>query len=253
VRAAAASTIPLISAVGHETDTTLIDFASDQRAPTPTAAAEMAVPVRADLIYTVRDAETRLDSAARRHVERLKLQVEGMARGLVHPRQRLETGMQRLDQIDERLRRTGEQLVRDKQTALNHAASRLSLKPMQYAMAQSAERITDLVNRLQASIMRDVERRAERLAAQSRQLDAVSHKSVLARGYVMVTGDTGRPITVAANLTDGQAVHLNFADGKADAVIGNTGVGKLAAAPKQALKPAPKKSKPPPGNQGTLL
>ncbi|MAJ63672.1 MAG: exodeoxyribonuclease VII large subunit [Alphaproteobacteria bacterium] len=263
VRAAAASSIPLISAVGHETDTTLIDFASDQRAPTPTAAAEMAVPVRSDLIYTLRDAESRLDSAARRHVERLKLQLEGMARGLVHPRQRLETEMQRLDQLDERLRRAGGQYMRDRQTTLAHAASRLSLKPMQQAIAQSTTRVAEMAARLEASMVRDVERRGERLTAVSRQLEAVSHKSVLDRGYVMVADEQGVPITKAASLSDGQAVDLNFADGVAKAVVGSAGAQVTPSEPKQAevptkpaakpAKPVKKPASPGSGGQGSLF
>ena len=115
-----------------------------------------------------------------------------MARGLVHPRQRLETEMQRLDQLDERLRRAGGQYMRDRQTTLAHAASRLSLKPMQQAIAQSTTRVAELAARLEASMVRDVERRGERLTAVSRQLEAVSHKSVLDRGYVMVADEQGR-------------------------------------------------------------
>ena len=92
VRAAADCTIPLISAVGHETDTTLIDFASDQRAPTPTAAAEMAVPVRADLVATVNDLSARA--------------TRGWARIAGQQRERLDAAASRLPGLDRWLRRS---------------------------------------------------------------------------------------------------------------------------------------------------
>jgi len=253
VRAAAASAIPLISAVGHETDTTLIDFASDRRAPTPTAAAEIAVPVRADLLYTVRDAGDRLEGASMRYLERLRLRLDGLARGIVHPRQRLETEWQRLDQMDERLQRAGQQYIRERMTRLEHAASRLSLRPMQQACEQAGTRLIELGERLDQSFAKGVERRSERLAALGSRLEAVSHKAVLARGYVMVTGEDGAPITKAAALADGQLVDLHFADGKAGATIATGGGDRPAAPPKPAKpKPAPVTQSQPP-KQGSLL
>ncbi len=103
VRAAAASAIPLISAVGHETDTTLIDFAADQRAPTPTAAAEMAVPVRAELLSRVLDNARRLVGGGQRLLDARRVRVEGLGRGLPDPTRLLEEAAQRLDDRHERL------------------------------------------------------------------------------------------------------------------------------------------------------
>jgi exodeoxyribonuclease VII large subunit len=105
VRAAADSAIPLISAVGHETDTTLIDFASDRRAPTPTAAAEMAVPVKADLDYTVGDLGLRLDRALSRGLIARADRIAGLSRGLPSPRALLGLAQQRFDDLAERLPR----------------------------------------------------------------------------------------------------------------------------------------------------
>jgi exodeoxyribonuclease VII large subunit len=104
VRAAAASQIPLISAVGHETDTTLIDFASDYRAPTPTAAAEVAVPVRVELLAQVMDDEGRLFNAISRNLGEARTRLEGYARGLGDPRSLIETRAQTVDYLDQRMR-----------------------------------------------------------------------------------------------------------------------------------------------------
>src|SRR5437763_5778340 len=97
VRAAAASAIPLISAVGHETDTTLIDHASDRRAPTPTAAAEMAVPVRLDLVAELAAKASRLSAGLARHFSERRLQLSGLARGLPDPQDLIGAAGQRLD------------------------------------------------------------------------------------------------------------------------------------------------------------
>ena len=111
VRAAANSEIPLISAVGHETDTTLIDFASDRRAPTPTAAAEMAVPVRADLMTETLDYAKRLVGGMTRFLREQSMELAGLARGLGDPRRLIEERQQRVDVSGERLALATRQLV----------------------------------------------------------------------------------------------------------------------------------------------
>ena len=103
VRAAAASSIPLISAVGHETDTTLIDFVSDKRAPTPTAAAEFAVPVRADLLAWMMESEARLFNAALRIVGERRTLLDALARNLGDPRSLIDSRAQTVDYLDQRL------------------------------------------------------------------------------------------------------------------------------------------------------
>jgi exodeoxyribonuclease VII large subunit len=105
VRAVAASPIPIISAVGHETDTTLCDFAADLRAPTPTAAAEMAVPVRAELMALVSEQELRMRRSVLRNIERGRERLEAQRRLLPNPDVLLAQSRQRADDLGERLKR----------------------------------------------------------------------------------------------------------------------------------------------------
>jgi len=148
VRAAAASAIPLIAAVGHETDTTLIDFAADRRAPTPTAAAEIAVPVRADLIAQVLDIERRRVGAMARSIEHRRVRLEGLARGLGDPVRLLEGWWQRLDDRGERLDRAMRVRVDRDRARLAETAARLP-HPRQ-PLAQARRQLDQLAGRLDA-------------------------------------------------------------------------------------------------------
>ena len=150
VRAAAECRIPLISAVGHETDTTLIDLASDRRAPTPTAAAEIAVPVRSELTGRVAEAGLRNDTAVRRLLRDLGREVEGLRRGLPEPRQLLGMAAQRLDDLAERLRlRTPAEVVRAQTERLGNRGMRLD-ELMRDRLAGRERDLAALAGRLSA-------------------------------------------------------------------------------------------------------
>ncbi|NQV79173.1 MAG: exodeoxyribonuclease VII large subunit, partial [Alphaproteobacteria bacterium] len=127
VRAVADSIIPLISAVGHETDTTLIDYAADIRAPTPTAAAEMAVPVRAELIYDVANLQQRLLGGLNRRMREARAELQSARRGLRDPRDTLGLATQRLDDVSQRLDRALGTGLERRQAALREA--RQGLRP----------------------------------------------------------------------------------------------------------------------------
>ncbi|MEM9286056.1 MAG: exodeoxyribonuclease VII large subunit, partial [Pseudomonadota bacterium] len=125
VRAAAASPIPLISAVGHETDTTLIDYAADLRAPTPTAAAELAVPVRTELLSDVANLEGRLIRQLTAQTEGARLRLQAAARGLGSPQALVEPAIQRLDRAEEQLRNAAGRAISQRELRLSRVAPRL--------------------------------------------------------------------------------------------------------------------------------
>ncbi|MCP4329039.1 MAG: exodeoxyribonuclease VII large subunit [Alphaproteobacteria bacterium] len=262
VRAAAASTIPLISAVGHETDTTLIDFAADRRAPTPTAAAEIAVPVRAELSAQVLDDARRMVGAVARLLEDRRLRVAGLARGLPRPDVLLDTARQGLDDRGERLGRalsgvladrghrlerlpqlghTLGVLVAAKRAAFGAAAGRHRDGPLRQEINRGGVRLSELSARADRGAKAAVDAGRNRLAAATELLNSYSYQRVLERGFVLVRDDTGRPVLSAASARPGMAVDLRFHDGAAPAVI--------AGGPtKPSRKRSPRKA-----DQGSLL
>ena len=217
VRAAAASAIPLISAVGHETDTTLIDFAADLRCPTPTAAAERAVPVRADLIAGLADLAARLARAKRRGLEERKSRLIAAARGLPRPDDILALARQRHDAAAGRLAQALKANTRHHGADLLKTAARLSLRPLIQRIGLEGERLERAQGRMERALSLMLERRRERLAQSGKFLISLSYQSVLARGFALVRGPAG-VVRLAAEAPGGP-VSLQFADGRREAVI----------------------------------
>lgn len=197
VRAAAESPIPLISAVGHETDTTLIDHASDRRAPTPTAAAELAVPVRADLLANLEELSARSRRCLARGVDRARERLELTTCRLPEPPQLLAAPRQRLDEI-------GDRLPRALAARTGHARADLA----------------GIAPRLRRQLIdQKIERAAEGLTALWKMAELVHPDRPLSRGFVRVTARDGRTLTTAAAARSAAALDLNFADGKLAATV----------------------------------
>lgn len=213
VRAAANSRIPLISAVGHETDTTMIDFASDRRAPTPTAAAEMAVPVRLDLLSAVRETGSRLDGSARRYIEKQKLHLERMTAKLTHPRVLMETLAQRLDDRAERLQAAVNNNLSRQQQRLQRLAAGLNILPLKQNVQHGKQRLESIVLRLSTTMRLRFEKNTQRLAATAQLLESLSYHSVLKRGFVLVRDAAGNTVMRAADVKPASELTLTFADG----------------------------------------
>ncbi|MEM8978422.1 MAG: exodeoxyribonuclease VII large subunit [Pseudomonadota bacterium] len=180
-RAAAASEIPLISAVGHETDTTLIDFVSDQRAPTPTAAAEMAVPVRLDLLGWVETMGGRLASGAGRTIEIRGQRLRDLARALPRPNTLLETPRQRLDFLEGQLPAALLRFTQTKRLRLSEASAALRPRVLRTALSDANRRLEDRSVQLGPALRRGTERGRDALATRSARLAGLSPAMRLAQ------------------------------------------------------------------------
>ncbi|MEY5008761.1 MAG: hypothetical protein RL764_2077 [Pseudomonadota bacterium] len=197
VRAVASCTIPTISAVGHETDTTLCDFAADRRAPTPTAAAEMAVPVRADLLAGLQSVAARSLRCVQRYKERATERLETTARRLPTPETLLGPQSQRVDDLGDRLKRGLSHVAADARGELARAAG--ALRP-----AMLTQRLENAQNRLD---------QLWRVAA------SLNPDRILERGYARVERKGGGTVTNVAQAKAAGALVLHFADGQVDARV----------------------------------
>ena len=199
VRAAAESPIPLISAVGHETDTTLIDHAADRRAPTPTAAAEIAVPVRAELFAMVDELGRRSQQCLSRMADRARERFDLTVGRWPQPQALFAPAAQRLDEIGDRLPRALASRASDARANLNAVAPRL--RP---------ELLTDRLSRA-----------SERLAALWRLAELAHPDRPLQRGFVRVTDRAGKTLAKAADAIAARLLTLHFGDGAVEAATGD--------------------------------
>ena len=195
-RAIFASEIPVISAVGHEPDVTIADFVADLRAPTPSGAAELAVPDRAEYALAVRALDTRMHAAAQKQVRQRLHQLQSL-------RQRLEA-------------RNPTRYIAEKRLLLDGLVDRLSASFPVY-LKREEQKLTLLRRRLLSAGKDGVQRRRLRFARLVATLDAISPLRVLARGYAVATkGVRGAVVTDAAALKTGDRLHIRFAKGAAN-------------------------------------
>ncbi len=240
VRAAAASKIPLISAVGHETDTTLIDFAADVRAPTPSAAAEMAVPVRAELLALVIDSGSRLMRSITRNLNDGRSHLQGLTRGLPNLRRLLEDATQRLDDWDERLKYSLRAGLQNRQARLQATVAALA-RP-QARIDHARTRLAGEVRALKMAGKSQIGQRRQRLVHASALLESFSYQRVLERGFALVSGPEGIPVLSSKKVRPGDDLSIDFHDGKIGAVAKGAARGKPV-----------RRKKPDNGDQGSLL
>jgi exodeoxyribonuclease VII large subunit len=237
VRAAFESEIPLISAVGHETDTTLIDFVSDRRAPTPTGAAEMAVPVRTELLLSVEENGQRLKRALTRSLARAGEKLA--AARLPRPDMLLQPARQRLDFAASNLPKAALALTQSARLKL----SRMQLSPalLKSEIRQGRQRLRDIAVRARPALSRLIARQKAALETQGKLLETLSYQATLKRGYALVRSPDGQLVRSAEIASKADELHITFADG------GVTATPKDSEAPPSS-KPSLRK-----GEQGSLF
>ena len=247
-RTVAAGTIPLISAVGHETDTTLIDFVSDRRAPTPTAAAEMATPVLAELRAYIGDLSARMHRCGGRVVEDRRGRVEHAGRALGRVPDLVEMAAQRFNLAASRLGAGLSRNVAAHGTDLVRVSARLNPGLLKRPQEVQADRLERLAVRLAPAMERRLERAGERLTGLSKLYASVDPSAPLKRGFARVHRADGSLVRQGASLASGEGVRLVFADESRDAVIDGA-----SSAPARPAKPARAAKPPTPSNQGDLF
>ena len=219
VRAAASSEIPLISAVGHETDTTLIDYAADRRAPTPTAAAEMAVPVRAELSLMVEDSGLRMREQLYRRLQTEEEKLTGLARALPGLTTIIGLATQRLDEASSLLQRAADLRLERLGQRVSMLAAGLSPARLLRPLEQQQYRLQMIATRLVPLMRKRLDGATAALEILAAQLPHLDVTQVLKRGFAIVRGGDGRIVPNAAALPPQGEVTIEFADGSRRATL----------------------------------
>ncbi|WP_375677742.1 exodeoxyribonuclease VII large subunit [Bartonella sp. AP72JLCBS] len=242
VRAVYESSLPVISAVGHETDWTLIDYVADWRAPTPTAAAERAVPVKLDLEVLVASLDARLRKGLARYLDFYRQKLRATLRALPTADQLFALPRRGLDETSSRLQRALCVSYDKKRFSFHALGVRLSPRLLNSEKAQRNTK--EYTARLQRAFVRSVEKKRAGLEVVSRLLRSTSYQNILERGFVLALGKENKPIKRLAQFPEMGHINLRFFDGD---------ISVATQEPISAKRSKHKQIKSPSDDQGTLF
>lgn len=219
VRAVAASRVPVVSAVGHEVDVTLVDFAADARAATPSQAAELVVPDRRSRHELLRRTRLHLHKAMRSHLVEGRVALGDVGRRLGDPRLAIASHQQALDDRRARLEAALRTAMARRREALVRAGGRLGGLHPRTVLARERAELVRWSDRLATLTRAALQRRRGDVQKSSAHLDAMSPLKVLARGYAIATRDDGRAVRRAGDVAPGDALHVRVHDGRVEARV----------------------------------
>ncbi|HEX8980279.1 MAG TPA: exodeoxyribonuclease VII large subunit [Parasulfuritortus sp.] len=216
-RAIAASPMPVVSGVGHETDFTIADFAADLRAPTPTGAVQLATPDQAELLHRLVRSSRTLRSDMRRRLDFLGQRLDGLGRALQHPRARLDGQARHLAHLTQRLVLANQSGLARRRLQLERLADRLTTGAPRPGLGLA--RMAELQRRLAYLCQADLQRRREKLASLLSQLSHLNPQAVLERGYGIVRNADGDILRDSSQVTAGAEIAVTLAKGELNARV----------------------------------
>jgi exodeoxyribonuclease VII large subunit len=249
VRAVADCRTPIVSAVGHEVDVMLSDFAADVRAPTPTGAAEMVVPRKSDLQAALADAVGRMRRAISRRLVTSRAELRHLALRLPHPSRQIEARALRQDELVRRLEAAMERYLQKRRMRLTRVSDSLRLLHPKRRLAENRRVLEALSRRLEPAMRRQLERSASRLERSRDRLSALGPTAVLERGYAIVRM-RGKASVIRSwrDVRKGAIVDVLLAEGAFSATVDGRGPSRDTLAPAETPPPAP-----PGSTQGKLF
>lgn len=219
-RAIAACPIPVVSAVGHETDFTIADFVADMRAPTPTAAIELTTPDAAELLARLNGAEQHLRRRLQQGLQMAKLRLKAASQGkLSHPQEILAPFQQRLDILAEELTNTGKLRLRQAHEYLNTAEAHLSPRIVRRGIEAAHQRLTTTEQSLMRIFSARLQHDGALLNTLEAKLSAASPQHALDRGFALVRTTEGKLARKAADFSPGDRLQIRLAEGSLDATV----------------------------------
>jgi exodeoxyribonuclease VII large subunit len=220
-RAIAASKVPVISAIGHETDVTIADFVADLRAPTPSAAAELVVPTQEQLVEQIAASRNKIIQAMRYRLAQFsrRLHQRGTDRAAIVLRSRIGRAQQKLDESGFRLREAWRALLENRRRRVQQLASKVQQRDVRLQFGDMHRRLERISARLEQAIGRRLSRAQARLGPAAAHLSQLSPLKILDRGYAIVQNEAGQLVKSPEGAAEGSKIQVRLADGKLNARV----------------------------------